>query len=395
MQDFYSKSVGRMKKARSIVDDDEDDYENLSDISKTPAVPTQGKNIGATGKKTDLQLKPCSMVDDDDDDYENVSDLTRTPAVPTREKKIDTSAKKEDLQLKWLDFSSPAVNSAFKDLPDEPSSKSYHGLVWKKLVLVMCLILLFLMVILIIGIMFTYLSAIQETAGTDRNNRAEDLRRVNQTFGKEINGLKSEILTLKREMGLCTSCPAGWTRVGPTCYYLSTSHKTWDESRKECVKSGSSLLILPKKEKLEPLLTITGNKRFWIGLRKLNGLWKWVDNTNPEFTSWNSGEPNNYDRREHCTEMIAGGWNDLDCSNTIDYIWSQQDVRGPRRLCWFSGECVGSEEDVQGLSRMCGVRGGCAGSQENVWDLRRMCRVSAGCAGSEEAVLVLRRMCGI
>ncbi|CAI9534629.1 unnamed protein product, partial [Staurois parvus] len=94
----------------------------------------------------------------------------------------------------------------------------------------------------------------------------------------------------------------------------------WEESRKDCITRGSTLLILKIKKELDVLLPPTGNKRFWIGLSKVSGTWKWVDETVPTFTNWNRGEPNNYDAREHCTEMIAGGWNDLDCGNTIDYI---------------------------------------------------------------------------
>ncbi|XP_040202239.1 C-type lectin domain family 17, member A-like [Rana temporaria] len=368
MQNVYS--IRQQKKACGIVDDDEDDYENVSDITRPVPVPKREKKIGNTCMMEDLQLKSCSIVDDDDDDYENASDLSRTPAVPAREKKIDTTGKMEDLHLKslpkpvnfscnqdhlnvasgtsaglsfqppfqppriGLDFSSSAVNSAFKDLPDVPISKRNQGPGWMKLVLVMCLILIFLMVILITSIMLIYypsisnqlsdikqnVSEIEVTARIEMDIGAENLRRVNETFGNKINSLEKEILSIKRFVGLCTSCPPDWNILGSTCYYFSKSHKKWEESRKDCIKRGSTLLILKSKKELDVLLPATGNKRFWIGLRKVSGAWKWVDETVPTFTNWNPGEPNNYESREHYTEMIAGKWNDLDSQNTIDYI---------------------------------------------------------------------------
>ncbi|XP_073478526.1 uncharacterized protein [Aquarana catesbeiana] len=364
MQNVYS--IGQQKKACGIVNDDEDDYENVSDITKAVPVPKREKKIGNTCMKEDLQLKSFSIVDDDEDDYENASNLSRTPAVPAREKKIDTTGKMEGLHLKslpkpgnlsrnqdhlnvasgksaglsfqppriGLDFSSPAVNAAFKDLPDLPISKRNHGPGWMKLVLVMCLILIFLMVILIASIMFIYypsisnqlsdikqnVSEIEVTARIEMDIGAENLRRVNQTFGNKINSLEKEILTIKRFVGLCTSCPPDWIVLGSTCFYLSKAHKKWEESRKDCVARGSTLLILKSRKELDVLLPATGNKRFWIGLRKVSKDWKWVDETVLTFTNWNRGEPNNYASQEHCTEMVAGVWNDLDCSNTIDYI---------------------------------------------------------------------------
>ncbi|KAM5171816.1 C-type lectin domain family 4 member G-like [Mantella aurantiaca] len=358
-----------MQSACDIIDDDEDDYENLSDM---PAVPTREKKIDTTGKKGDLQLKSCSVFDDDDDDnddYENASNLSKTPAVPAREKKIDTTGKKEGLQLKYLpkpviisqnqdhlsmasglDFSSLAVNAAFKDLPEEPSSKNNPGSGWMKIVLVMCLILIFLMAITIFSIMFIYYRKIIDGL------QAEILT-IKSSVGKK-DSLEAEILTIKRFLdvscdsafeddgagarsaapkdeasikkegeereGLCISCPPEWTFLNFNCYYLSKFPKTWEASRKDCSQRNSTLLILKSRKELDALLTATANKRFWIGLRKVDKIWKWVDETDATFTNWNQGEPNNSGNQEHCTEMITGGWNDLDCSRAIDYICQRQ-----------------------------------------------------------------------
>ncbi|XP_072255821.1 uncharacterized protein [Pyxicephalus adspersus] len=370
MQNVYSTSGRQMKRASSVIDDDDDDYENVGNISQTPAVPTREKT-DCKGKKEDLQVKFSAFDivdddDDDDDDYENASDLSKKPAVPIREKNIEITGKKEELKLKYLpkpvtfshtqdhpnvapvtrpaplfqpphiglDFSSPAVNSAFKQLPDEPNSKNNHGSRLMKLVLVMCIILILLMLILIIIIMFIYypsisnqlsdiklnVSEIQETARIDSDFGTEERRQLNQTFGKKIDNIETEIMNIKRAVGLCRICPTDWILLEGTCYYLSKSHKIWEESRQDCINRGSTLLLLNNKKELDLLLTRIGNKRYWIGLRRVLMAWKWVDGTAPTFTNWNSGEPNNFGHREHCTEMITGGWNDLDCTSNIDYI---------------------------------------------------------------------------
>ncbi|KAG8541552.1 hypothetical protein GDO81_028725 [Engystomops pustulosus] len=235
-----------------------------------------------------------------------------------------------------LDFSSAAVNAAFREQTVEQSTEKKHT--WhctKNTVLMFYLVLMFLLWIVLVSIMFIYYSnifnqmnelkknasLIQDSTKKERETWQEDLTMVNRSLVNEIAHLKSEVQSIKRSLGLCTSCPAEWTRIDSSCYFFSSSHQTWENSQKECTKMSSSLLILTSKKELDALRPLIGNKRFWIGLRKDNRYpWIWVDGTVPVFTNWNTGEPNNSAQREHCTEMITGGWNDLDCSNIIDYI---------------------------------------------------------------------------
>ncbi|XP_075063030.1 C-type lectin domain family 4 member G-like isoform X2 [Mixophyes fleayi] len=296
-----------------------------------------------------IEMTGCSVSDDDDDDdYENVSDIKSVPAVPSREKKqIETTGRREDLQLtdlaKPVNFkdtgnlrknTEPRTVPTFQPPPiDAPSSEKNHKHGRLRLLLVVWMILMFLLFILLSSIMFIYyfnfsaqlsdvkqnVSLAQESTRKEIDIWKEDLKKVKQ--GNEIEALKTEIQAIKRFLGLCTLCPAEWTLLGSTCYFFSKSHQTWENSRKECIKFNSTLLILTSRKELDALRPVIGNKRFWIGLKKFsNKDWNWVDGTTPLFTNWNSGEPNNIGYREHCTEMITGGWNDLDCSQTIDYI---------------------------------------------------------------------------
>ncbi|XP_075715629.1 C-type lectin domain family 4 member G-like [Rhinoderma darwinii] len=334
MHHFYRSSEKRVKTVCGITDDDDvDDYENVVDNMKVPDVPERVKKGNkTTGKRDELQLKYMNKPANSADRAGNTNHGPRT--VPTFQPPPI-----------GLDFSSPAVNVAFSD---QTGSRAVESRVevkqisekkckwdWKKMVLIFVLVLMFLFWILLTSIMFIYYSnisnqltdlkknasQIQDLTKKERDTWKEDLMKVNQTLVNGIAVLKSDIQSIKRNLGLCTSCPAKWTLRASSCYFLSTSHQTWENSKKECSKMDSSLLILKSQKELDALRPLIGNKRFWIGLKRSDrNIWVWVDGTIPVYTNWNSGEPNNIGHREHCTEMITGGWNDLDCSKTIDYI---------------------------------------------------------------------------
>ncbi|XP_063786321.1 CD209 antigen-like protein E [Pseudophryne corroboree] len=324
MQNVYGEPKNKMKGCGVTDDDgDADDYENVSNIRSIPAVPArEKKGTEATGRREDLQLKCLAKPGNFNDRGKNHKENVVTRTVPTFHPPAI-----------GLNFSSTAVNAAFRDLTDAPSSETNHKDGGFKLMIVIWLILMFVLYIIISGIMIIFyvnfsdqlsdmnqnVSLAQESTKKEIELWKEYLKKDNQA--NEINALKTDIKSIKKLLGLCGICPAEWTLLGSTCYFLSNAHQTWENSQKECSKLGSTLLILNSKKELESLGPVIGNKRFWIGLRKANAKnWIWVDGTAPAFTNWNNGEPNNAAYREHCTEMITGGWNDLDCSNTIDYI---------------------------------------------------------------------------
>ncbi|XP_044138937.1 C-type lectin domain family 4 member G-like [Bufo gargarizans] len=342
MQNVYGISG---KGACGITDDenDADDYENVIDNRKVPTVPERlKKGNKTTCKREDLQLKnldkPANSIDTPHGP--RTIPLFRPPHI-------------------GLDFASSAVNAAFRDQTVEQTSEKKLTWNWKKIILICYLIVMFLFLILLTSVIFIYYSNIsiqlaelkknashvhdsvkkeietvkdnlmkvnQTLVSQDSTKKAietvkNDLMNVNQTLLSQLAVLKSDVQSIKKFLGLCTSCPVGWTLLGSSCYFFSSSHQTWPNSQKECSKMDSSLLILNSKMELDVIRPFIGSKRFWIGLRRENGYtWRWVDGMIPVYTNWYAGEPNNSAQREHCTEMISGGWNDLDCSKTIDYI---------------------------------------------------------------------------
>lgn len=44
------------------------------------------------------------------------------------------------------------------------------------------------------------------------------------------------------------TCPAGWSRSGPSMYYIGKGLKDWEQSREDCRERGSDLVIINSRE---------------------------------------------------------------------------------------------------------------------------------------------------
>ncbi|XP_048105020.1 C-type lectin domain family 4 member M-like [Alosa alosa] len=117
-------------------------------------------------------------------------------------------------------------------------------------------------------------------------------------------------------------CPSGWRYFNTKCYLISSSKNTWSESRQRCKDIGGDLAIINDKE--EQVFIHGLGIPVWIGLRKIQGGWKWVDNTLLSTKYWDSGQPN--DENEDCvvSDCPAGDpfsiWHDYLCSVKHSFI---------------------------------------------------------------------------
>ncbi|XP_042073651.1 C-type mannose receptor 2, partial [Haplochromis burtoni] len=120
------------------------------------------------------------------------------------------------------------------------------------------------------------------------------------------------------------NCQEKWVAFSDSLYQISSEQKSWEESRRDCLKKGSDLMIINSRE--EQNFVNKFKKHLWIGLTdsETEGTWRWVDGTQMSSTSyWNSGEPNG-GRNENCGEIKTynseNSWNDESCSNAKFWI---------------------------------------------------------------------------
>uniref|UniRef100_A0A3Q1HN25 C-type lectin domain-containing protein n=1 Tax=Anabas testudineus TaxID=64144 RepID=A0A3Q1HN25_ANATE len=106
-----------------------------------------------------------------------------------------------------------------------------------------------------------------------------------------------------------------WRMINSRCYFLSSESKTWEESRRYCQSRGADLVVINSEQ--EQVLLIYTVLLFWIGLRDIEGTFKWVDGSALTKSFWQTGQPNPNDN-EDCVEMYhfyseLANWNDTPC----------------------------------------------------------------------------------
>ncbi|XP_008406068.1 CD209 antigen-like [Poecilia reticulata] len=122
-------------------------------------------------------------------------------------------------------------------------------------------------------------------------------------------------------------CPAGWRKFQYSCYFPSTTKKTWTLSREDCHSKGADLAIVTSKDEMNFINSLYNDKEVWIGLSDggVEGQWKWVDGTPLTLTFWAQGQPNSHQgRNQDCVEVWHrskgdGDWNDENCN--VEQFW--------------------------------------------------------------------------
>ncbi|KAM3860751.1 collectin-12-like, partial [Diretmus argenteus] len=123
-------------------------------------------------------------------------------------------------------------------------------------------------------------------------------------------------------------CPAEWINYRDNCYYFSKDLHSFDDAKSTCELKSASLLVISDMEEQEWLRKETSGKGyFWMGLtdREEENVWRWLDGTEPTFTKWKPGQPDNWSHGHEIGEDCAGLihealWNDFFCEDLISYI---------------------------------------------------------------------------
>ncbi|XP_074607275.1 brevican core protein-like [Acropora palmata] len=123
------------------------------------------------------------------------------------------------------------------------------------------------------------------------------------------------------EMALC---PAGFVVYKESCYYINKEmHDSWNNSRKFCQSLGADLAVIKSFDEnkflLDKLLKKSNRATGWIGLRRTNDTFYWLDDRvqGHDSPGWDPKEPNNLGGNEKCGELRQRAqWNDLNCDKT-------------------------------------------------------------------------------
>lgn len=117
--------------------------------------------------------------------------------------------------------------------------------------------------------------------------------------------------------------------IRPSFYYISSSKKSWQESRDDCRNRGADLVII-NSENEQDFTRKFELQYTWIGLStgEDNNTWIWVDGSPLSKSYWGPGEPNDYlgttSKNERCVEIRffeeRDSWNDRNCNDQNQWI---------------------------------------------------------------------------
>lgn len=127
-------------------------------------------------------------------------------------------------------------------------------------------------------------------------------------------------------------CPADWVGFRDKCYHFSKALNSFNDAMKSCDNQSASLVIINDMDEQKWLRRQTSGKGyFWLGLtdREQENVWRWLDGTEPVFTKWKPGQPDNWghghELGEDCAGLIHEGlWNDFFCEDLISYICEKE-----------------------------------------------------------------------
>lgn len=126
-----------------------------------------------------------------------------------------------------------------------------------------------------------------------------------------------------------TDCDAGWTQVGSKCYKVEAGPSNYYDAIAGCVSQGGALATIESQAEQDAVYTLTGSTGAYLGLSDFldEGNFAWVDGTALTFTNWRPNQPNNNNNNQHCVWIRPdGGWDDVTCKKTEQYVCQNQEV---------------------------------------------------------------------
>ncbi|XP_043972002.1 CD209 antigen-like protein B [Gambusia affinis] len=122
----------------------------------------------------------------------------------------------------------------------------------------------------------------------------------------------------------CTSCQNGWNYNLSSCYaYVDPpNQKTWEGALEECRSKKSDLTVVYDQAEKDYVNTIShdssGINGYWIGLKAVEGKWKWTDGSDLTNQIWIQQQ---IATDGYCVTSLKGrGWNTVRCSDKNAWI---------------------------------------------------------------------------
>ncbi|XP_055971086.1 asialoglycoprotein receptor 1-like [Sorex fumeus] len=147
-------------------------------------------------------------------------------------------------------------------------------------------------------------------------------------FVVSLRSLSCHMAVLQGNVSEKTCCPVNWKEFEGSCYWFSSSVKSWPEADNYCRLENAHLVVIGSLREQQFVQQFMGPVDTWIGLTDQNGPWKWVDGTDYEkgFKNWRPDQPDDWYGHglgggEDCAHLtVDGRWNDNVCQKLYRWV---------------------------------------------------------------------------
>ncbi|EDV24774.1 uncharacterized protein TRIADDRAFT_56924 [Trichoplax adhaerens] len=88
------------------------------------------------------------------------------------------------------------------------------------------------------------------------------------------------------------ACTNGWSWYNGNCFgYLSNQLASWQDARKSCQSYRGDLATVSNQTIMNVINNFSVKRHAWIGLRRQNGKFQWVNGVSYNYSYWDAGQP--------------------------------------------------------------------------------------------------------
>ncbi|XP_038148314.1 C-type lectin domain family 4 member G-like [Cyprinodon tularosa] len=159
------------------------------------------------------------------------------------------------------------------------------------------------------------------------NEQIEKLKEINNELNVSRAQWSIDVYCPKETNGRkCDPCQKGWLKFQTNCYAYNDAvekdRKNWTEARENCRGMVSDLTVVEndvEKGEINNNFSpaIKGIKGYWIGLRAVQGKWKWINGAELINTGWIKHNATD----GQCVTVLQGrGWRSVSCDEKNAWI---------------------------------------------------------------------------